>query len=270
MSTHQPNRLCVRAVDFTFVSPEERSGDGEDGRTLEGYAAVFDTPTEINGLFEGHFNERIAKGAFRKTIKEGKPILQYDHGHDARTGSLPIGSIQGLREDDRGLFVNARLFDNDLVEPIRQAIEGGAVSGMSFRFRVLRDEWRDKNDKRLRGDELGELLFDAGDRGPLERTIKEVQLFELGPVAFPAYSDTSVGVRSLTQDQMVEQYRATIEDPEEREEEPPPEEGAAADEGTPDSVEVPRDAAPFVGTSAGHRSKTLRELRMKRVLGGHN
>lgn len=170
MTTPKPPRLCLRAVEF-------RASESDDGRTLEGYAAVFDTPTRIDS-WEGKFDETIAKGAFKRTINARTPVLQFDHGHDLRTGSVPIGAIETLKEDATGLFVRARLFDNDVVEPIRQAIEGGAIDGMSFRFRVVRDEW----------DESGDIPT---------RTIREVELFELGPVVFPAYEATSVGVRSI-------------------------------------------------------------------------
>lgn len=150
--------------------------DTGDGLTLEGYAAVFDTPTRIDS-WEGKFDEQIARGAFRKTIRERTPVMQFDHGHDTRTGSVPIGSIELLREDKQGLFVRARLFDNDLVRPIRDAIAGGALSGMSFRFNVVKDEWDDSADVP-------------------SRTIREVRLHELGPVVFPAYPETTVGVRA--------------------------------------------------------------------------
>lgn len=201
--------LCLRAVDFY---PERKKdpdgGAGEsNGRTLEGYAAVFDSPTEINS-FEGHFTETIARGAFRKTLREKKPVLQFDHGHDARTGSVPIGKFDSITEDEHGLRVSASLFDNPVVEPIRQAIEGEAISGMSFRFKVVRDEWRDAKNRKVRSDELLELLYDAGERGPLHRNIKEVQLFEAGPVVFPAYEGTSVGVRSMTDEDKAELVRA--------------------------------------------------------------
>jgi HK97 family phage major capsid protein/HK97 family phage prohead protease len=184
-------RLVTRDVEF-------RAGEamqGGDGRTLEGYAAVFDSPTEINS-WEGTFRESIAPGAFRKTLRERRPIIQYDHGRDVRVGSTPIASLQELREDDEGLFIQARLFDNAVVDPVRQAIEGGAISGMSFRFQVTRDEWRDGSGKLVKPEEIGDLIRSPGDRGPLQRTIRELQLFEAGPVAFPAYSTTSVSVRS--------------------------------------------------------------------------
>jgi HK97 family phage prohead protease len=183
--------VCLRAVDF------RATGESGDGRTLEGYAAVFNTPTRIQS-WEGEFDEEIASGAFRKTLKKRKPVMQYDHGRDARTGTVPIGSIEELQEDEQGLFVRGRLFDNDAVEPVRQAIAGKAITGMSFRFQVAREQWFDRDGNKVKEDELPRLLWEPGDRGPLKRSILEVDpLFELGPVAFPAYDATSVGVRSL-------------------------------------------------------------------------
>ena len=204
-------QLCTRSVEFRAT---ENSGDG-DGRTLEGYAAVFNQDTEINS-WEGHFTERIAKGAFKKTLKERKPVMQFDHGRDARTGSVPIGKFVELREDADGLYVQARLFDNPVVEPVRQAIEGGAIDGMSFKFRVTRDEWRDAKGKLVKGDDILSLLYEPGERGPLQRTIREVQLSECGPVVFPAYAGTSVGVRSLEnmtdadRESLAAEYRRTM------------------------------------------------------------
>lgn len=164
------NNVC-RAARF------ELAEEHDDGFTLEGYAAVFDTPTRIDS-WEGQFDEQLARGAFSKTISERKPVLQFDHGRDVATGSVPIGAIEVLREDERGLFVRARLHDNSRVEPIRQAIASGAIDGMSFRFRVLREDW----------DESGDVP---------KRVIREVELYEVGPVVFPAYEATTVGVRSL-------------------------------------------------------------------------
>jgi len=209
-------QLCTRSVEF-------RASDSApgDGHTLEGYAAVFNQDTEINS-WEGHFYERIAPGAFKKTLRERKPVMQFDHGRDARTGSVPIGAFSEIREDTDGLFVSARVFDNPVVEPIRQAIEAGAISGMSFKFRVMRDEWRDNAGKLVKGDEILRLLYEPGDRGPLQRTVKEVQLSEAGPVVFPAYAGTSVGVRDMTQqdrESLEAQYRRTMlveDDSEER------------------------------------------------------
>lgn len=184
--------LC-RAVPFTVLRADDDS-DG-DGLTLEGYGAVFNAVTEIDS-WEGSFEEVIAPGAFRKSLRERTPRLQFDHGTHPLIGSLPIGRITDIAEDTTGLRVSARLSDNWLVEPVRDAIRDGAVDGMSFRFSVVRDEWVDREGKRVNDAQLMDLLWNPGDRGPLRRTLKEVKVAEVGPVVWPAYEATSVGVRS--------------------------------------------------------------------------
>lgn len=170
--------LTLPADNLTrSVNCEVRAETEGDGLTLEGYGAVFNSPTRIDS-WEGLFDETIAPGAFAKTIAERTPVVQFDHGHHPAIGSIPIASIEDLREDRHGLLLRARLHDNDLVKPVRDAIASGAINGMSFRFRVIKEE-----------------LDESGDV-PL-RTIREVALFELGPVVFPAYADTTVGVRGL-------------------------------------------------------------------------
>ena len=182
----------TRTAAFTVTRTEDDNGDG---LTLEGYGAVFNEPTRIDS-WEGRFDEIIAPGAFKRTIDRKGPKgirLQFDHGAHPLIGSLPLGTISELREDDRGLFIRARLSSNWLVEPFRDAIRDGAVDGMSFRFRVVNDEW-DETDPDL---DL-----------PV-RTLKELELFEVGPVVWPAYEQTSVGVRAR-------QIAQELMDPEQR------------------------------------------------------
>ena len=170
-----PRDDLVRSAPFAL----ERA-DGDDGLTLTGHGAVFNEWTTIDS-WEGRFRERIAPGAFKKTLQENgsRVRLQFDHGQHPLIGSLPIGSIRKLKEDSRGLFVEARLADNWLVQPVREAIENESIDGMSFRFSVVAERWA-KEDSDLP-----------------ERTITEVRLMELGPVVWPAYDGTDVGVRSL-------------------------------------------------------------------------
>lgn len=167
----------TRSAPLDFTVERDDSGDG---LTLDGYAAVFDSPTEINN-HEGAFVETIAPGAFRKTLREGRPVLQFDHGKHPMIGSLPIGKIETLREDDHGLHVRARLHSSDLFAPVREAIASGAIGGMSFRFSVVQEDWTDPKSARALP----------------QRTVREVKLYELGPVVWPAYAATSVGVRDV-------------------------------------------------------------------------
>lgn len=183
-----------RSVPFT-VRADEESGDG-DGLTLDGYAAVFNQETEIDS-WEGSFSETIAPGAFRKTIRERTPVMQFDHGRHPLVGSIPIGTIESLREDETGLAVVGRMASNWLMEPVREAISNKTINGMSFRFDIIKEEWRDNTGKVLRDyEEISRLLWNPEDRGPLQRTLKELRVHELGPVVFPAYAGTSVGLRS--------------------------------------------------------------------------
>lgn len=182
-----PRDNLTRSVPFTL---ERAIDDAGDGLTLEGYGAVFDTPTRIDS-WEGTFDEVIARGAFARTIKARMPKVQFDHGHHPMIGSIPLGAIEAIREDSHGLYVRARLADNWLVQPVRDAIASGAIDGMSFRFSVVQ-----------------ELLDESGDV-PL-RTVKEVKLYEVGPVVFPAYESTSVGVRSVVDQLADPEFRAHL------------------------------------------------------------
>jgi HK97 family phage prohead protease len=161
-----------RNVPFEFRAAE----DTGDGLTLTGYAAVFNRSTMIDN-YEGRFEERIRPGAFKRSINAKMPVLQFEHGRHPLLGSMPLGQITKLREDEHGLYVEARLADNWLIQPVRDAIASGSIDGMSFRFQVVRDS-----------------VDESGDT-PV-RTLEEVKLLELGPVVFPAYAETSVGVRS--------------------------------------------------------------------------
>lgn len=189
----------IREVGFRLTTDE--SDRESDGQTIDGYGAVFDEVTHI-ASWEGEFDEVIARGAFRKSLRERTPVMQYDHGRHPLIGSIPLGRWDVTEEDEHGLHVVGRLSDNWLIQPIRDAIagpegNGGGITGMSFRFAVVKDTWTDAAGKRVRDDELLELLwYGAGDRGPLLRTLNEVKVSEVGPVAWPAYEQTSVGVRS--------------------------------------------------------------------------
>ena len=190
--------MTMRAALERSVSFELRSDDDEqagDGRTLEGLAAVFGQPTRIDS-WEGEFDEVIRAGAFRKSLRERTPVMQFDHGRHPLIGSIPIGSIQDLRETDDGLFVSGRITDNWLMQPVRDAIAEGSITGMSFRFEVIRELWTDAQGAQVKPEELSQLLWNPGERGPLLRTLIEVRLHELGPVVFPAYLQTTVGVRA--------------------------------------------------------------------------
>jgi hypothetical protein len=189
----------TRGFDF-----EMRSTRGSDGRTLEGYVAMFDARSRIPDR-NGDFDEILRPGFADRSLKErGHPIMQFDHGRDPRVGTVPIGVYEVFDRDNKGYAVRGRLFDNPVVEPVRQAIEGRAIKGMSFRFTVKGRKEGDRWHRRGQG------LARSGDVEV--REVLDADVLEAGPVVFPAYAQTSVSVRSLVHTWNDEDLRALFDE----------------------------------------------------------
>lgn len=209
-----------------FLVREAASDDGvNDGLTLDGYAAVFRAETLIDS-WEGRFWESLRSGSTRKSLREVTPRLQFDHGTHPTIGSIPIGTPSRVAEEvdpdlapEGGVHVVARLFDNWLIQPVRDAIAAGAIDGMSFRFGIVREQWKDAEGKIIRDEqELQETLFrswynDVPDDELLHRELIEVRVPELGPVVWPAYEQTSVSVRSADRGRVVIDLSRLSRDP---------------------------------------------------------
>lgn len=141
-----------------------------DGNTLVGYAAVFDSPSEPLP-----WTEFVRRGAFAKTINDGADVrLLVDHEGVplARTKS---GTLR-IMEDDKGLRVEADLDEaNPDAARVMSALRRGDVSQMSFAFEPVKDSW--SSDKKT-------------------RELKEVKLFDVSVVTYPAYEETMVQLRN--------------------------------------------------------------------------
>lgn len=161
----------VRSFGFEI----ETRSDDSDGLTLEGYAAVFGQPAEIRD-WRGQYLEQVQRGTFKKSLSEQRPFVFFEHGRHPIVGRMPIAQLQRASEDSQGVHIRARVFDNWLTEPVRDAIRAGEVPGMSVEMIVLRDAW-------------------SQDRS--SRTVQEAKLIEVSPVLAPAYTGTSVALRAV-------------------------------------------------------------------------
>jgi HK97 family phage prohead protease len=152
---------------------EARAAAEGAARGLVGYAAVFDSPTEI----AGYFVEKIAPGAFSKAIGRDDVRCLFNHSDNLVLGRTASGTLR-LSEDAKGLRYECdppnTAWANDLMELIGR----GDVSQSSFAFRATREEW----------DETGDLPV---------RTVLECELFDVSPVTYPAYEDSEVGLRKV-------------------------------------------------------------------------
>ena len=161
----------------TVTVPELRvveSGEGEEARPrIVGYGAVFDQWSEDLG----GFRERIRAGAFRKTLGEADVRALFNHDPNYVLGRTKAGTL-ALAEDEAGLRFEAEPPDTQWARDLLVSIRRGDVAEMSFGFEVMRDKWRRRE---------GE---------PLERELIEVRLWDVGPVTFPAYPQTSAQVRA--------------------------------------------------------------------------
>ena len=90
-----------------------------------GYAAVFDRPDRGGDV--------VRAGAFARSLKRGAGAVPLLWQHES---GKPIGRIQYLREDRRGLRVIARLSESAAGREAAALLNEGAVTGLSFGYRV--------------------------------------------------------------------------------------------------------------------------------------
>lgn len=162
--------------------------NGGDGRTVEAYAAVFNTAAEIHDHM-GHYMERIDPKAFNRQLglirdNLGKVKVFYNHGFTLHgtpsdLGSVPIGMPTEIRSDNRGLRTVTRYNGSDLADAVLEAIRNGEITGQSFRGQIYKSN-PDKVPKARRGGDLPTV------------TRLELGLIEYGPTPNPAYVDAGI------------------------------------------------------------------------------
>lgn len=159
----------------------------DDGKIV-GYASVFNQWSEDLG----GFREKVKQGAFAKTIKEADIRALFNHDSNYVLGRNKAGTLQ-LEEDAKGLLVTIDPPDTQWARDLSTSIKRGDIDQMSFGFRTIRDEWNDK------------------DRNQITRELVEVELFDVSPVTYPAYPQTSVAVRAKVEELTASDSDATEE-----------------------------------------------------------
>jgi len=157
--------------------PAEMRVDQEG--TIEGYAAVFNQPSEDLG----GFTEYIRAGAFSKTIKEADVRALFNHDPNYVLGRNKAGTLD-LAEDDHGLHFRVRPPETQWAQDLLQTVRRGDVNQASFAFQTVRDKWT---------------ILEDEEEKKRERELIEVKLFDVSPVTYPAYPQTKVGARSLAE-----------------------------------------------------------------------
>lgn len=178
------------AFEFIFVNKSEDSmkkeirniqtpakvelrKDGTPGSII-GYPIVYDKDSEAMW----GFTERIAKGAAKKALKRSDIRALKNHDPSLIFGRQGVNLK--LKEDEKGLRYEASPIDTRNFREVAEEVRLELLTGQSFGFTIKSDEWTDLDtDKPI-------------------RTITEIdQIFDVGPVTYPAYEDTTVALRSL-------------------------------------------------------------------------
>lgn len=164
---------------FTF---EVRAENNEEhGNFLEGRPIVYDSRTNL-----GWYDEIIERGALDTTdLKDVRFLV--NHNTDmiplARSRNNTVNSTMQMEIDEKGMKIRVDLDteNNTEAKSLYSAVERGDIDGMSFMFTVDEDKWEDIDSDH-----------------PTRSILKISKVFEVSAVTFPAYEDTSIQARGLS------------------------------------------------------------------------
>ncbi len=171
-----------------------RVSAGEENRAVEGYALLFDTPSD--GL---SFEEVIERGALDGVLERSDVMALMNH--DNYRGILARskrgkGSLQ-LEIDEKGLKYRFEAPNTALGDELLENLRRGEVDESSFAFSVESDTWEKRSD------------------GTWKRTIHKFdQIYDVSPVYNAAYSKTSVYMRGkeLAENELKEQKQRKLDE----------------------------------------------------------
>lgn len=155
-----------------FSQPLEYREEGEE-RSFEGYAVIFNSATDL-----GFFSEEISPGAFEDVMNDDVRGL-FNHDPDVILGRAKSGTMK-LTVDKTGVRYKIDYNPNDPDHVrVMEKVKRGDVSQSSFAFSIKDATWSTRD-------------------GKDHRTIEKLsRWYDVSPVTYPAYQDTTVAARSL-------------------------------------------------------------------------
>lgn len=160
-------------------------GGEDDAPKIEGYAAVFNSPSDNLG----YFVETIRAGAFDGADFSSCKCV-WNHNDDIVLGSVS-GNTLSIDVNERGLFYSTTPPDTQMVkDTVIAPMRRGDVDKSSFRFVVAEDgdEWR----------------YDAA-TDTVYRSITKIEtVLDVSPVTFPAYNVANSALRSAEKSRTIE------------------------------------------------------------------
>ncbi|PFZ64874.1 phage major capsid protein [Bacillus wiedmannii] len=167
-------QLELRQVDVELSGVKQESGE----LLVSGYVNQTGEWSQTMGQVN-RFIERIEPGTFTNALNKGNDVrFLAEHDNAKLLASTKNGSLQ-LREDGKGLYMEARISDTSWGRDYHQLIQDGLLTNMSFGMQVNEQQWDKQND------------------GTYKRTITDINLAEVSVVYNPAYVQSSIQARSI-------------------------------------------------------------------------
>ena len=160
--------LAIKEIRISELRAPENTD--EDKMIIEGYAAVFETETDL-----GWCKEIISRDAF-DNCNMSDCVLKYNHNDNCLILARTRNKSLQLTVDNKGLKIWAELIDTTQNRDVYKMVRARLLDKMSFAFSVRKQEWDYENDVR--------------------RITEISQLFDVSVVDVPAYDSTEIYARS--------------------------------------------------------------------------
>lgn len=169
------------AWETRYVDMQSQADVSADNKRIHGTAIVFNQLSEVLSTPAGEFRERIQPAAVDRTLREGIDVRAYfNHNTSQILGRQNAGTLRQWKER-HGLRIEITPPDTTYARDVMKSIKRGDITGMSFRFKVIRPHGED---------------FSFED-GMIVRDISDMVYREVSVVTEPAYPQTDVALRSL-------------------------------------------------------------------------
>ena len=157
-----------------FQAEELRVLDSPSGKQISWFPALFNSFSEDMG-----FRETIKPSAFNNTIREADIRALFNHDPNYVLGRNTAGTLD-LSVTRKGLRSTVNPPDTQWANDLMSSIDRGDISGGSFAFQIVKEDWR-------------------SEEGQMVRELQEVRLFDVSIVTYPAYPETNgtISLRSI-------------------------------------------------------------------------
>ncbi|WP_102115799.1 phage major capsid protein [Lactiplantibacillus plantarum] len=183
--TPQPETLVDGPAENS-ADPQPKDSQISKGKTISGYAIVWNSPSKDLGGFTEIVTPKALDGVDLSNV-----LMLNNHDYTQVLASVKAGTLT-LETDDKGLHFIAQLPNTSFANDVYEEVQSGNVDSCSFGFDSddNTDEWAKDDD------------------GNITRTINQVKsLFDVSVVAVPAYDDTNVQVDTRSYEKFINQEK---------------------------------------------------------------